>query len=107
VLLFVYVMAVVNTHNPSTTHCHRQQAVRNFVQLCLEGYYDGTTFHRIIKDFMVQGGDPTGTGSGGSAGCLGTVVGRLRLSAAGMFWSFTASVDRRPGKKHGGQWHTS
>jgi len=41
------------------------QAVRNFVQLCLEGYYDGTTFHRIIKDFMVQGGDPSGTGDGG------------------------------------------
>jgi hypothetical protein len=43
------------------------QAVRNFVQLCLEGYYDGTTFHRIIKDFMVQGGDRTGTGEGGWA----------------------------------------
>ena len=36
------------------------QAVRNFVQLCLEGYYDGTIFHRMIKDFLVQGGDPTG-----------------------------------------------
>ncbi len=42
-------------------------AVRNFVQLCLEGYYDGTAFHRIIKDFMVQGGDPTGTGDGGES----------------------------------------
>ena len=31
------------------------KAVRNFVQLCLEGYYDGTPFHRVIKDFMVQG----------------------------------------------------
>lgn len=40
------------------------KAVRNFVQLCLEGYYDGTAFHRIIKDFMAQGGDPTGTGTG-------------------------------------------
>lgn len=40
------------------------KAVRNFVQLCLEGYYDKTIFHRIIRDFMVQGGDPTGTGSG-------------------------------------------
>lgn len=38
--------------------------VRNFVQLCLEGYYNGTIFHRVIKDFMVQGGDPTGTGEG-------------------------------------------
>lgn len=32
------------------------KAVRNFVQLCMEGYYDGTIFHRMIKDFMVQGG---------------------------------------------------
>lgn len=32
--------------------------------MCLEGYYDGTIFHRIIKDYLVQGGDPTGTGDG-------------------------------------------
>ena len=43
------------------------RAVRNFVQLCMEGYYDGTPFHRILKDFMVQGGDPTGTGNGGES----------------------------------------
>nr|QMV80865.1 peptidylprolyl cis-trans isomerase 58 [Clitoria ternatea] len=43
------------------------KAVRNFVQLCLEGYYDNTIFHRIIKDFLVQGGDPTGTGTGGES----------------------------------------
>eukprot|EP00232_Nephroselmis_pyriformis_P017870 CAMPEP_0182885726 /NCGR_PEP_ID=MMETSP0034_2-20130328/19784_1 /TAXON_ID=156128 /ORGANISM="Nephroselmis pyriformis, Strain CCMP717" /LENGTH=219 /DNA_ID=CAMNT_0025019005 /DNA_START=79 /DNA_END=735 /DNA_ORIENTATION=- len=42
-------------------------ACRNFVQLCLEGYYDGTVFHRIIKDFMIQGGDPTATGTGGES----------------------------------------
>lgn len=40
---------------------------RNFVQLCLEGYYDDTIFHRIIKGFCVQGGDPTGTGMGGES----------------------------------------
>lgn len=33
------------------------KAVRNFVQLCLEGYYDGTVFHRVIKDFMAQGAE--------------------------------------------------
>lgn len=41
------------------------ETVNNFVFLAREGYFDGTTFHRVIKDFMVQGGDPTGTGMGG------------------------------------------
>lgn len=40
------------------------KACRNFVQLCLDGYYDGCTFHRIIPQFIVQTGDPTGTGTG-------------------------------------------
>jgi cyclophilin family peptidyl-prolyl cis-trans isomerase len=39
--------------------------VNNFVFLAEEGFYDGTIFHRVIDDFMVQGGDPTGTGRGG------------------------------------------
>jgi peptidyl-prolyl cis-trans isomerase B (cyclophilin B) len=39
--------------------------VNNFVFLAREGFYDGTTFHRVIADFMAQGGDPTGTGRGG------------------------------------------
>ena len=39
--------------------------VNNFVFLAREGYYDNTTFHRVIADFMAQGGDPTGTGAGG------------------------------------------
>ena len=41
------------------------ETVNNFVFLAREGYFDGTTFHRVIKDFMVQAGDPTGTGTGG------------------------------------------
>ena len=41
------------------------KTVNNFVFLAREGFYDGVIFHRIIKDFMVQGGDPTGTGTGG------------------------------------------
>ncbi|XP_052777284.1 spliceosome-associated protein CWC27 homolog isoform X2 [Mya arenaria] len=43
------------------------KACRNFVQLCMEGYYDNTIFHRVVKDFIVQGGDPTGTGHGGDS----------------------------------------
>ncbi|XP_021344931.1 peptidyl-prolyl cis-trans isomerase CWC27 homolog, partial [Mizuhopecten yessoensis] len=43
------------------------KACRNFVQLCLEGYYNGTIFHRVVKDFIIQGGDPTGTGEGGES----------------------------------------
>jgi peptidyl-prolyl cis-trans isomerase B (cyclophilin B) len=39
--------------------------VANFLNLAKRGYYDGLTFHRVIPDFMIQGGDPTGTGGGG------------------------------------------
>jgi cyclophilin family peptidyl-prolyl cis-trans isomerase len=41
------------------------RTVNNFVSLARDGYYDGVTFHRVINDFMIQGGDPTGTGRGG------------------------------------------
>jgi len=41
------------------------KTVNNFVFLANEGFYDGTTFHRVLEGFMAQGGDPTGTGSGG------------------------------------------
>jgi len=47
---------------------HARQApltVENFINLARAGYYDGTTFHRVIPGFMAQGGDPTGTGRGG------------------------------------------
>jgi len=41
------------------------KTVNNFVFLAKEKFYDGTKFHRVLADFMIQGGDPTGTGSGG------------------------------------------
>ncbi|EGQ3053018.1 peptidylprolyl isomerase [Staphylococcus pseudintermedius] len=43
------------------------KTVQNFVELSKKGYYDGITFHRVINDFMIQGGDPTGTGMGGES----------------------------------------
>ncbi|EGJ28283.1 bifunctional Cof-type HAD-IIB family hydrolase/peptidylprolyl isomerase [Streptococcus porcinus] len=46
---------------------HAPKAVANFIGLAKEGYYDGIIFHRIIPDFMIQGGDPTGTGMGGQS----------------------------------------
>ena len=42
-------------------------AAENFLTHVKKGYYDGTTFHRVIEDFMIQGGDPTGTGRGGES----------------------------------------
>ncbi|PIO14052.1 hypothetical protein AB205_0172910 [Aquarana catesbeiana] len=47
---------------------HAPRTCTNFAELARRGYYNGTKFHRIIKDFMVQGGDPTGTGMVLSAG---------------------------------------
>ena len=46
---------------------HAPQSCKNFRELARTGYYDSTTFHRVIRGFMAQGGDPTGTGRGGES----------------------------------------
>ena len=68
------------------------KTVNNFVFLAKEGFYDGTSFHRVINDFMVQGGDPEGTGRGGpgynfgdefEGDCKKHQVGSLSMANAG------------------------
>ncbi len=59
------------------------KTVENFVGLAERGYYNGVTFHRVIDDFMIQGGDPTGTGSGGES-----------------FWGGTFEDEFHPDLKH-------
>ena len=73
------------------------KACRNFVQLCMEKYYDKTKFHRVVKDFIVQGGDPTGTGEGGESIYGGTFRdefhSRLRFVRRGLVGMANAGKD--------------
>ena len=63
-----YRAAIDTTKNTLTLELyprHAPKTVNNFVFLAREGYYDGVVFHRVIPNFVIQGGDPTGTGRGG------------------------------------------
>ncbi|CAH1642955.1 unnamed protein product [Spodoptera littoralis] len=73
------------------------KACRNFIQLCMEGYYNGTIFHRVIPGFIVQGGDPNGDGTGGEsiygAPFKDEFHSRLRFNRRGLVGSANAGKD--------------
>lgn len=77
---------------------HAPKACENFAELARRGYYDGTVFHRVIRDFMIQGGDPTGTGRGGES-IFGAkfedelAAGRLQHVGAGILSMANAGPD--------------
>lgn len=73
------------------------KACRNFIQLCMEGYYNGTIFHRVVPEFIVQGGDPNGDGTGGEsiygAPFKDEFHSRLRFNRRGLVASANAGKD--------------
>lgn len=73
------------------------KACRNFIQLCMEGYYNGTIFHRVVPGFIVQGGDPNGDGTGGEsiygAPFKDEFHSRLRFNRRGLVGSANAGKD--------------
>lgn len=73
------VVTLHTTHGDVTVELYYKHAPRtceNFFELAKRGYYDGTIFHRVIAEFMIQGGDPTGTGRGGGERVRRDVRGR-------------------------------
>ena len=81
---------------------YAEKGVENFIGLAEKGYYDGLTFHRVINDFMIQGGDPKGTGHGGESLWGGTfdggtdphlinVSGAVAYANSGQFAGYTQS----------------
>ncbi|MCA1630485.1 MAG: peptidylprolyl isomerase [Acidobacteria bacterium] len=57
------------------------KTTENFIKLAERGYYDGVIFHRVIKGFMIQGGDPTGTGRGGESASGGRFADEINRSS--------------------------
>lgn len=88
--------AVIDTNRGTMEFLlYRQVApitVANFVNLATRGFYDGLTFHRVIKDFMVQGGDPLGNGRGGPGYAFEDEI-RLRFNQMGQLAMANAGPD--------------
>ena len=82
------------------------KTVNNFVFLAREGYYDGSTFHRVIPGFMAQGGDPTGTGTGvdPATSSITSFIPDLRHSGPGMLAMANSGVNNGRGT-NGGQFY--
>jgi cyclophilin family peptidyl-prolyl cis-trans isomerase len=79
-----------------TVHLYADKApvtVNSFVFLAREGYFDGVTFHRVLEDFMAQGGDPTGTGAGGPGYEFKNEDSDLRFDKAGVVAMANAGRD--------------
>ncbi|XP_049884743.1 peptidyl-prolyl cis-trans isomerase-like 1 [Pectinophora gossypiella] len=76
---------------------HAPNTCRNFMELVRRGYYNNTKFHRVIRDFMIQGGDPTGTGKGGQSIYGPTfedeITGDLKHTGAGILSMANAGPD--------------
>ncbi|MBC7908863.1 MAG: peptidylprolyl isomerase [Pyrinomonadaceae bacterium] len=68
------------------------KTTENFIKLAEKGYYDGVIFHRVIKGFMIQGGDPTGTGRGGESAGGGRFDDEINASSALYQGPYTAGT---------------
>ena len=68
------------------------KTTENFIKLAEKGYYDGVIFHRVIKGFMIQGGDPTGTGRGGESAWGGRFNDEINRSSALYQGAYTAGT---------------
>ena len=83
------------------------KAVENFRLLAERGYYNGTTFHRIVKGFMIQGGDPTGDGTGGESAWGGTFEDEINpqspLYAGGVYQRGILAMANRGPNTNGSQ----
>jgi peptidyl-prolyl cis-trans isomerase-like 1 len=64
---YVEIETTLGTFTVELYTAHAPKTTKNFYELAKRGYYDGTIFHRIVPGFVIQGGDPTGTGRGGDS----------------------------------------